>query len=97
VQATTLLGRDAEIARLEALLGEGRPVAVVGEAGIGKTSLIRAAAQRAGLEVREGGALATLTWTPFLALRRAVGDGFHEDVTVINHTSETLELELFLD
>ena len=29
--------------------------------------------------------------------KRAVGDGFHEDLTVINHTSETLELELFLE
>jgi DNA-binding CsgD family transcriptional regulator len=83
VQRTALLGRDVELARLEAHLRDGRSVAVVGEAGIGKTSLIRAAAQHAGLELREGGALATLTWTPFLALRRAVGDGFHGDLTAV--------------
>jgi len=64
-------------------LAEGRTVAIVGDAGIGKTSLIRAAAQRAGLELREGGALATLSWTPFLALRRALGDGFHGDLTAV--------------
>src|SRR5471030_1539348 len=83
MQPAALLGRDVELARLEALLSDGRSVAVVGEAGIGKTSLIRAAAQRAGVDVHEGGALATLAWTPFLALRRAVGDGFHGDLTAI--------------
>src|SRR5918912_3020262 len=29
--------------------------------------------------------------------KRAIGDGFHEDVTVMNHSSEPLELELRID
>src|SRR5213593_1923147 len=32
-----------------------------------------------------------------LMRRRAVGNGFHEDVTVMNHTASVLELELFLE
>jgi len=58
-------------------------MAVIGEAGVGKTTLIRAAAAAAGLEVREGGALETLAWAPLLALRRAVGDGLTGDATAI--------------
>jgi MoxR-like ATPase len=58
-------------------------VAVVGEAGVGKTTLVRGAAEMVGLGFREGGALATLAWTPFLALRRALGDRFHGDLTSV--------------
>ncbi len=78
-----LLGRDAELEALGALLVGARPVAVLGEAGVGKTTLVRGAAEMAGLGIREGGALATLAWTPFLALRRAVGDGFRGDLTAV--------------
>ena len=50
---------------------------------MGKTTLVRAAAGRVGLELREGGALETLAWTPLLALRRAVGDGLRGDATAV--------------
>jgi DNA-binding NarL/FixJ family response regulator len=79
----SLYGRDAELVRLADLLANGRAIAVVGEAGVGKTTLVRAAAERAGLELREGGALETLAWTPLLALRRAVGDGLRGDATAV--------------
>lgn len=49
---------------------------VYGEAGVGKTVLVRAAL--AGLAAREGGCLATLAWAPYLALRRAFGDDIAE-------------------
>src|SRR5258706_3568260 len=78
-----IYGRDAELARLAEALATERPVAVVGEAGVGKTTLIRAAAERAGLELREGGALETLAWAPLLALRRAVGEDLTGDATTI--------------
>lgn len=67
-----LVGRDAERRRLVALLSGDRPVVVVGEAGIGKTALVRSAAAAAGRALREGGAFATLAWMPYLAIRRAV-------------------------
>jgi DNA-binding NarL/FixJ family response regulator len=81
MQPVSLYGRDAELVRLGELLADGRAIAVTGEAGVGKTTLVRAAAHRAGLELREGGALETLAWTPLLALRRAVGDGLRGDAT----------------
>ncbi|TIC83563.1 hypothetical protein E8D34_15655 [Nocardioides sp. GY 10113] len=65
-----LVGRDADLAEVGALLDEPpRAVLVVGEAGVGKSAL--AAAALAGRSVRVGGALATLSWMPYLALRRA--------------------------
>lgn len=72
-QTATILGRDTEIGRLAAALEADRAVAVVGEAGIGKTSLVRAAAAHAGVELFEGGGFATLPDSPYLAVRRAVG------------------------
>lgn len=83
MQPVSLFGRDAELARLGDFLADGRAIVVVGEAGVGKTTLVRAAAARAGLELREGGALETLAWTPLLALRRAVGDGLRGDATAV--------------
>jgi DNA-binding NarL/FixJ family response regulator len=83
MQPASLYGRDAELVRLGDLLADGRAVAVVGEAGVGKTTLVRAAAAVAGLGLREGGALETLAWTPLLALRRAVGDGLRGDATAV--------------
>lgn len=68
-----LVGRQAELRQLQALLAGGRPVVVYGEAGVGKTELVRAAAAAAGLELVEAGALATLSWLPYLPLRRALG------------------------
>jgi len=83
VEATALFGRDDELARLAESLAAGRPVAVIGEAGVGKTTLVRAAAERARLELREGGALETLAWAPLLALQRSVGEGLAGDATAI--------------
>ena len=61
------IGRHRELGRLCALLANDAPVAVVGEAGVGKTTLLRAAAERSGRPVRQGGALSTLDWLDFLA------------------------------
>lgn len=68
----TIVGREEEQARLVAVLEADRPAAVIGEAGIGKTSLVRAAAVSAGRRLHEGGGFATLHDSSRLALRRAV-------------------------
>jgi DNA-binding NarL/FixJ family response regulator len=68
-----LLGRSKELGALERWLRGGRPVVVVGEAGIGKTALLRAAAAATGRPVFAGGALATQAWQPYLPLVRALG------------------------
>jgi DNA-binding CsgD family transcriptional regulator len=75
-----LVGRRHELRRITFLLRHGISVAIVGPAGIGKTTLLEAAAGQEGLV---GGALATLPWLPYLALRRALqadppaGDALH--------------------
>ncbi|CAN5734896.1 hypothetical protein BH20ACT4_BH20ACT4_04060 [soil metagenome] len=46
---------------------------MVGEAGSGKTSVVRAAADRAQARLAEGGGVPALSWMPGLPLRRAVG------------------------
>lgn len=79
-QNEALLGREREIADVRLLLDTDRPIAVVGEAGIGKTSLIRAAALGSGRSLRQGGGFATLAWMPYLALRRATGQDVRGDV-----------------
>ena len=68
-----LLGRERELEQLKALLDQGRPVAVLGEAGVGKTTLVREALRAGGCTVFEGGGLATLSWLPYLPFRRALG------------------------
>ena len=78
-----LVGRDAQFARLaEALAGDTAAV-VVGEAGIGKTTLLRAVAAASGRRVFEGGALSTLSWLEYLALERAVGQRLPGDPTTV--------------
>ena len=67
------LGRAAEFARCTTALDQDTPTVVVGESGIGKTTLLRAAAEVSGRTVHEGGALSTLTWLEYLALERALG------------------------
>jgi DNA-binding CsgD family transcriptional regulator len=64
-----LVGRRSELEELGSALDARRPVVLVGEAGIGKTTLARAALQPRGA-FREGGALASLAWSPFLVFRR---------------------------
>ena len=68
-----MIGRDAELANLAAVIEADGTVVVVGEAGIGKTTLVREAALAAGRTLREGGAFSTLAWMPYFALERATG------------------------
>ena len=68
------VGRQAELDQLSDAMQEPHcAVTVVGEAGIGKTSLVRQALY--GTEDRTavyfGGALATLPWVPYLPLQQA--------------------------
>jgi DNA-binding CsgD family transcriptional regulator len=74
-----LFGRDIELARLLAALDGDRLSIVVGEAGVGKTALVRAAVDTTGRRLYEGGGFATLSWMPNLALERAVGRALHGD------------------
>lgn len=83
-----LLGRDAELARLREAFDADRAVAVVGEAGIGKTTLVRMAVAASGRRLREGGGFATLNWLPYLALRRAIATGVGGDATSVAATLE---------
>ena len=69
-----LVGRGRELALLADCLAQGRPAVLVGEAGVGKTTALRAAAMTTGRKVFEGGGLSTLSWMECLPLRRAVGD-----------------------
>lgn len=66
-----LLGRDDEVSRVRRALDDVGLVALVGPAGVGKTSIARHAL---GHERRETGALATLRWVPLLAFRRLLGE-----------------------
>ncbi|HEY2272029.1 MAG TPA: LuxR C-terminal-related transcriptional regulator [Jatrophihabitantaceae bacterium] len=68
-----LIGRDRQAAELARLLADDRAVVVVGEAGVGKTALLRSAAEASGRPTAEGGALSTLSWMDYLPLRRALG------------------------
>lgn len=78
-----LVGRENEIALLVELIGRQRPVAVLGEAGVGKTTLVRTAAERAGARLIEAGGLATLSWMPYFPLRRAFGRDFEGDAAYV--------------
>ena len=68
-----LVGRADQFASLAEALAQDTPVVVFGEAGVGKTTLLRAAAAASGRRTLEGGALSTLRWLDYLALDRAVG------------------------
>ena len=92
---TLLVARTREIDAVRAAIdGPAAGVVVYGEAGVGKTALVRAAL--AGLPVREGGALATLTWTPYFSLRRAFGDDLADEVWAgdVEHVAEQIERAL---
>jgi DNA-binding CsgD family transcriptional regulator len=67
------VGRRDELDRVATLLADDRPVVVIGEAGVGKTTVLRAAAGMTCRPVLEGGALSTLGWLDYLALNRALG------------------------
>jgi DNA-binding CsgD family transcriptional regulator len=70
-----LLGRDQERAELDAALAAVPcSIVVLGEAGVGKTTFLREATGSLERPVFEGGALATLAWSTYLPLRRALGE-----------------------
>lgn len=68
-----LVGRGRELLLLADHLAGRRPVVVAGEAGIGKTTVLRAVAAASGQRIFEGGGLSTLSWMECLPLRRALG------------------------
>lgn len=75
-----LVGRTGELTELGHALRAGLcSVVVVGEAGVGKTTLIREAIAASGRTAFEGGALATLSWSAYLPLRRALGEASGPD------------------
>jgi DNA-binding CsgD family transcriptional regulator len=67
-----LLGRAPELAALAGRLVERKPLCLLGEAGVGKTSLLRAAAAASGRKVYEGGGLSSLAYLSYLPLVRAL-------------------------
>src|SRR5437868_3648007 len=69
-----LIGRDAELRTVVELLASRRPVLLVGAAGVGKTALLEAVADRCPGGAATGGGLATLGWLAYLPLRRALGE-----------------------
>ena len=94
-----LVGRERELALLLSRIAEGKPLAVLGEAGVGKTTLVRAAAERTDRRLVEAGALATLSWLPYLPLRRAFGHEPERDPLAVAAAVETElgDALLFLD
>ncbi|WP_034267816.1 helix-turn-helix transcriptional regulator [Actinospica robiniae] len=76
-RSMTLVGRHAELARLDQALSGRLPCAVVlyGEPGVGKTALLAQAARTVTEPVFVGGAFSTLAWMPLLPLRRALSRG----------------------
>lgn len=67
-----LVGRAPELAALAARLAEGKSLYLIGEAGVGKTSLLRAAAGESERRIYEGGGLSSLAYLSYLPLVRAL-------------------------
>jgi DNA-binding CsgD family transcriptional regulator/tetratricopeptide (TPR) repeat protein len=93
-----LVERETDLARLaraldEALGGDGRLLFVGGEAGVGKTSLVRAAAERAStrVEVRRGMADNVTT----SAALGALVDAVPELSTMVDAAADVTSLDLF--
>jgi DNA-binding CsgD family transcriptional regulator/tetratricopeptide (TPR) repeat protein len=78
-----LVGRAGPLAALVEAISTDRPAVVVGEAGIGKTTLVRAAASAASHALHEGGGFATLARVPYLALRRATDGSLRGDPSAV--------------
>jgi DNA-binding CsgD family transcriptional regulator/tetratricopeptide (TPR) repeat protein len=76
---THLVGREDELARATSLLAESRPIAIAGAAGVGKSSLLRAAAAARGRPVYAGVCLRSLGWMPLLPLSHALGHELARD------------------
>src|SRR4051812_19588452 len=95
-----LIGREVELSAILRLLEQGRAVVLVGAAGVGKTALLNAVAERSRGGAATGGGLATLDWLTYLPLRRALGETPEgEDAyAVAEHVAERLgERSLLLD
>jgi DNA-binding CsgD family transcriptional regulator len=79
-----LVGRERELERLVRALDCGASLVILGEAGIGKTAVLREAASRTGRRVYEGGGLVSLSWHSYMplsrALRRRLPDGEAPDI-----------------
>jgi DNA-binding NarL/FixJ family response regulator len=69
-----LIGRDVVLAQIVGLLAEDQAVLLVGEGGIGKSTLLQAAVEADGRPVHWGGGLETMRWRDYLAVGRAIGD-----------------------
>lgn len=65
-----LIGRDADVAQVLDLLDGSPLVTLYGVAGVGKTSLAKAAAENAGSRFRDG-----VTWVDFVPVRDSAGVG----------------------
>ncbi len=85
---TALIGRDLEVATVVDALDRDQATVVTGEAGIGKTSVIRAAVAVDGRRSFEGGGFATLAWKPYLALARAIR---HDPTGDTDHVAAVVE------
>lgn len=81
-------------------LSDAVPVAILGAPGAGKTTAVRSAATLAGLDLLEGGCLDSLSWQPYLPLRRALGATATEgdpDQVALNVVFGTGTRLLFID
>ena len=67
-----LWGRDRELAEVSVCVRREHPVVLLGEAGVGKSTLARAAFGERP-DVLVAGALATMAWSPLLMFRRLLG------------------------
>ena len=76
---THLVGRDSDLLRATTLLAESRPIAVMGAAGVGKSALLRAAADARGRPTYAGVCLRSLGWMPLLPLTHALGHEVVQD------------------
>lgn len=67
------IGRSAQLSSVADAIAARRSVVITGEAGAGKTTLVREATERSAVRVLAGGALSTLSWRQYLAFERALG------------------------
>lgn len=82
LQPPVLVGRETDLARLVGLLTDDRSALLVGEGGVGKTALLRAAATAtSGRSVRMTAGQETLRWRDYRVLSRLLpGEALVGDV-----------------